>query len=84
MKNYIAPKSTLVSMDLNENIAASTGKTVTAYNMQLWVVDGMVQEIESLKNNGTRNYLTILFDWVVEVTKQEMDYQRLLEPCRVK
>lgn len=82
MKNYVAPVSSVLSMNLNENIAASTGKTIITYNGAYWLENGKIQNVDGLETDGAdKDYVHMLMRWVAVMIQSEVDYEAILAGC---
>lgn len=82
MKNYIVPKSSTLSMNINENIAASDSKSIITYNGAYWLENGKIQNVDGLETDGADNkVLNMLGKWIRDMINAVVDYEPILAGC---
>lgn len=73
MKAYVAPKSVVLSMNMKENIAAST--ISVTWNNQYYLIDGKIQDtgFEYANEPGT-SYYDSFMDFLFEKFGGKLEY----------
>lgn len=78
MKAYVAPKSVVLSMNINENIAASARVT---FNGSYYLNGDKVENSEFVYTGSS--YVQDLVDWITSLTTTQAAQKAELENCLV-